>query len=1743
MRTFLSLCFIVITGLSGAYAQRQQVLPQLPPCGQLQVPAITGTAVSVVSSTTANVKVDWASAGTATYTLWYKPTGGSFTQVCSGASVFNCTANGLQLGTTYLLRVTASRSCKLPNGEADTDSQTSETTITLPPPAPTGLAATNVTPVSFFASWQAAPSAVFYRVDVSSSPTFGTFLLNDAIANATTASIGGLTSGTTYYYRVRSVSAAGTSANSATFTVAAVKPAAPASLSASPPADNQFTINWAASAGAVSYRLDVATDPSFSTGVVVSNQNVSTTSWSVTSPAPNATYYARVRAVNPIGASDNSPILSYALPPAAPANLSASAVTTGSFTASWQASPGATSYRIDVGTAPEFTTPLIVSNASTNATSFNVTGLSAGTTYYLRVRAFNNTSTLPSANSTTQSAQLLPAQPTITGATSTATSITITWTTTGITAEYALDYSEKESFENLSTIAHIPGTALSYTVTSLTSGKMYFIRIRGMNATGSSANSDVASAVTPLTAPVTQEATGIEPNFFVARWTTVPGATMYWLDVSADPGFSTFVPGYEGLGANTDNIPVSGLSAGTTYYCRIKAGNDVAQSDYTLFSVSTPPGVFQNSGTAPDPFKVTVIPPSPEAAALAKYADIPVSLYSGTPSISVPLYDVKERSLTLPISLSYHASGNKVETIAPRTGLGWTLCAGGAVTRSVRGLPDEHVKGFLQFAKQYNDIGTVLDLKPNEKYLVYGELADGCRDGEPDVFYYNFLGYSGQFMFDWDGQLKILSGGSILIEPLGLNPNPTAGDYIDGWKITVDDGTVFTFSVIETTKVLQIYENGPVCSYLEQLQQGNMPQTWYVSEMRSPDQQSWVRFEYDGYTQQNESWSIESMVHNVSLSPVIPHRQKIVTEVSGKVLRKITVSSGQTIVDMLPAASPRTDVTSDLTTNARTNYALGQVHVTNANNRVLKHWDLDYNYATNRLTLTKVTEHVGNAANPPYEFSYSGSLPEPLSFQRDHWGFVNGNSAATLVPAMARFRLGDPAHKAVNLSGADRSPSPNGALAGLLTEITYPTGGKDVLTFETHDYSFAQSQELIKKITLDKSVSLSLPNDPLVSGEYQSKSETFTLKKEGTLNYSIFFSFGYAGPGGGNYSGVATLKDSKGMVIFSLAPGGTVDEKGEATTKVFIDSLEQMPADTYTLTTTVKIPPGKIGPGVNTVSATLSWKEDTGQREPQILKGGGARIAKITRVFGNSNPDQVTVYNYRLVEDGKTKSSGSLLESGYVYDLWMPYAVPLSQWTFTTVMKLARFSQNRTALGTTQGSHVGYSQVTVLHGPHGENGATVYNYDSPREVEDIPRPDLPFPPAESRDFLRGLLLRRADYNAGGIGGDTVHCVSNHYTSFDHTIPAMKVGWAVPGAQLTGPDFLFLYAEGNYSNRLGYTRLSQTSEKNFDHAGEAVAALEQVTRYEYNETTHKQLIRTSSINSKNETIVSAVKYPRDYGIVGGSIGTLQTLHMDNVPVEQVTWRQEAGNQVSLLGGLKTEFVVKNNGVVPSAKYGARITAPVTTSDPFSAIQPLYEKRLEFSDYDGFLNLKEHALTNGMKTGYQWGHNSTLPTAKADHAASNQIFFESFEENAPATTAEKRTGRQSRPINGIYNVPPANLPKLPGDYILSYWTKTGTGAWTYQEKTITGYTSGAAIATSAVIGFIDDVRVYPVGAQMTTYTYEPALGITSVTDAANMTVFYEYDELNRLTCVRDLNGNIVQRYDYQFKKEVPYQPLEE
>ncbi|MDR9367401.1 MAG: Ig-like domain-containing protein, partial [Balneolaceae bacterium] len=168
-------------------------------------------------------------------------------------------------------------------------------------------------------------------------------------------------------------------------------PEAPISLSATEVDNNGFVANWELVEGVDTYRLDVATDENFET-YASGYQGIDlglTTNYEVTDLEPGKVYYYRVRTEKEGLSSANSEIVEVITFPKVPILNSPENTGATLVNANWQEAAGAQEYLIDVARDQEFTD--YVSNYEKlnvgDQTSYEITDLEPGTTYYIRVRS------------------------------------------------------------------------------------------------------------------------------------------------------------------------------------------------------------------------------------------------------------------------------------------------------------------------------------------------------------------------------------------------------------------------------------------------------------------------------------------------------------------------------------------------------------------------------------------------------------------------------------------------------------------------------------------------------------------------------------------------------------------------------------------------------------------------------------------------------------------------------------------------------------------------------------------------------------------------------------------------------------------------------------------------------------------------------------------------------------------------------------------------------------------------------------------------------------------------------------------------------------------------------------------------------------------------------------------------------------------------------------------------------------
>ena len=181
-----------------------------------------------------------------------------------------------------------------------------------------------------------------------------------------------------------------------------------------------------------------------------------------------------------------------------------------------------------------------------------------------------------------------------------------------------------------------------------------------------------------------------------------------------------------------------------------------------------------------NPFELNV--PSPNSIAIAKYGDIPMSLYTGAAQISVPIYSTNQKGVPLNVDLFYDTSGMRARSLPGWIGYGWSLNAGGVITRvekngideldyqTILGHPTDWKNYFANPSKIIDSISEYKNKRDMHK-LVYDRLALGDYDYTPDVFYFNFMGKSGRFFYGNDAQWHVLSDANLKVE-LELMPLP-----------------------------------------------------------------------------------------------------------------------------------------------------------------------------------------------------------------------------------------------------------------------------------------------------------------------------------------------------------------------------------------------------------------------------------------------------------------------------------------------------------------------------------------------------------------------------------------------------------------------------------------------------------------------------------------------------------------------------------------------------------------------------------------------------------------------------------------------------------------------------------------------------------------------------------------------------------------------------------------------------------
>jgi hypothetical protein len=1006
--------------------------------------------------------------------------------------------------------------------------------------------------------------------------------------------------------------------------------------------------------------------------------------------------------------------------------------------------------------------------------------------------------------------------------------------------------------------------------------------------------------------------------------------------------------------------------------------------------------------------------PSPEAAAIARYGNIPVGLSSGIPEISVPIGEIKSRKLSLPMSFSYHASGIRIEDVATTVGLGWVLNAGGIISRTIVGMPDE------QWLNDNDPM--VLKTRAQLENVTYNaedfntlqSLANGNRDPQSDVYNMNIPGISGKFVYDVNKELHYTP----VDKQLKIIRNVADSTF----TITDDEGVKYFFGEKEYTDTRY-----------------HAITAWYLTRIVSADLTDTIAFTYKPASAFEEKTYSYTLYIDLPIKepteaccqkddPIISWQtQMLQSFYYRKLISEITFSNGSVKFDYV---SDRLDPVPE---------RLTKISISN-NQKLLKEIELVHSYFqsstpvnvpakyTRRLKLDKVKYNDNSKTEVnSYSFSYN-STPLPAyynssmerSTSMDYWGYYIGDQGnRTLLPKsykneiiqfMGTIYTGGPQVAATYEEKAiDRSVNPTYTKAGILNKITYPTGGYTVFEYENNTLTALQdSKDMIGGLRIARMHNF----DPL----------------RGTVSTKTY------------------VYDADGVVPISWLRKD--DFKYTTSTLQYAQCFGGLYCTTYSL----YINANPIN-GLNYFGGS-----------PVFYK----KVTEYEGFPGNNN--------------GKTEYAFSFeADSSYEQGVLLKY------WNFSTDKSWARGQLENKKIFRSEGGN--YSLIKEFK-----------NYYISLKRKAIRVGQI----CDQINFTKGFQLDAYLTSPNSIGSDKIML-----RYFDYADIILSIGGKM---------------------------IAKTEE--IDYLNNAIINRKE---YTYGNSAHIYPTTITTTSSKtNEEVSQVIKYPQDKASIqqlttsaSAALDGMVASNILSTPVETDYLRNN-----NLFRRERTDYINWNN----TNKFYADLLYQKNGSGPL-------ESRIKYRAYDEKGNPVSLQYINGHPVSYVWDYNKTLVTAVVTNANENEIAYTSFEtanngnwiinSNLRITNTSYSGTNAYNPINGSVTRSGLTADK---DYIVSYWSRgnsaTVNGAGGESKSSKNGWTLFEHVlqhpANITVTGnvVIDELRLHPKDAQMTSYTHVPLVGVSSVSTENNSTTFYDYDNYSRLNLVMDDDRNILKQYDYKY-----------
>lgn len=468
----------------------------------------------------------------------------------------------LQPGLSYEVRVRSRNAFGL---SADYSEIEEFSTI---PATPTTPQISDIAQNTAVVNWSAIEGAEDYLIFVALDSTFTNYATgyNGRVLSNLEENIVNLQPGTEYWVRLRSRNESGLSpfSTAAKSTTIASSP----QLIATDVKQIGLTLNWQLQKGANSYEIQL--DGAAETLIV----DGETTSFRFDTLSFGSQYAFRIRSVNSSGNSPWSADFVVTTIPGDPLIESTTEVSNTSAVVNWQAVGGATGYLIDISRDELFTNFVGgYQSRLINTTSESIIGLLPGTTYYLKLRAVNESGI--SGFSPVFEFITTPGLPDFRRSQITQSSIEVRWDEVVGSTGYEVLLVGNDTLTQ--TIIDASGLAL---FAELIPAKEYVLIGRSFNSSGASEYTEEIAVETISTTPTGINLSNVREESASVTWSESQGADSYLLQASEDD-FTSFVSGYlnKAVFSNSENL--TNLDAGEQYSVRISAVNSSGPSPFS----------------------------------------------------------------------------------------------------------------------------------------------------------------------------------------------------------------------------------------------------------------------------------------------------------------------------------------------------------------------------------------------------------------------------------------------------------------------------------------------------------------------------------------------------------------------------------------------------------------------------------------------------------------------------------------------------------------------------------------------------------------------------------------------------------------------------------------------------------------------------------------------------------------------------------------------------------------------------------------------------------------------------------------------------------------------------------------------------------------------------------------------------------------------------------------------------------